>query len=101
MNSEESQTIIEKLQREKELLKHLLKAEMAKSASACNHLKNILEFLQTAVGIGMVRGDSLRMTTGGLDFSVGKKLSMDHLDIGRNSLSASSPSLSVVKESRF
>jgi hypothetical protein len=74
---------------------------MAKSASACNHLKNILEFLQTSVGIGMANGDSLRMTTGGIDFSMGKRFSMDSLDVGKNSLIASTPGLSVVKESRF
>ena len=57
-HSEESLLIIERLQREKELLKHLLKVEMAKSASACNHLKKILESLQTAVGIGLVNGEA-------------------------------------------
>lgn len=96
MQSEESQVIIEKLQREKDLLKHLLKVEIAKSASACNHLKSILEFLHTAVGVGLVSGDSLRMTTGSIDLGIGKKFSNDNLEVGRG-LSSSTPGLSVVR----
>jgi hypothetical protein len=70
---------------------------MAKSASACNHLKNILEFLQAAIGVGLVNGDVLRMTTGGIDLSIGKNFSTETLDVGRNGLSLSTSGLSVVK----
>jgi hypothetical protein len=93
--------LIEKLQREKELLKNLLKVEMAKSATACNHLKNILEFLQTAVGVGLVNGSLLKMSSERMDSGIANKVSADNWDLCRNGLSLNTPGLRVVKESRF